>query len=159
MKKKSILMIVSALLVIFILVGIGCSNATPDESLKPPKPGEKGKSAGPPTFVPAKMTPEQYVNRYYTLYKQKKWSEAYKMLPAENKAKRDLKKYTAMNESMPLKSYSITKKDKAKNSLAITVRMALDIKQPGFEKWDTQWTFIQHKQGWMVAGYQVGVAK
>ncbi|RJQ32390.1 MAG: hypothetical protein C4562_03295 [Actinobacteria bacterium] len=153
MSKKIIIFI--AVLVLTGLIFAGCSSKT---DLKPPTSSDKAKK-GPQTFVPANTTPEKYLEKYYTFYQQKKWKEAYKLLPAESKAKRTEKEFEQRNESMPLKSFKVIKKEQQKTSMAVTVRMVLEGQPAGFDKWDTQWIFIKHSKGWLVSNYQVAVAK
>lgn len=92
---------------------------------------------GPPTYVPKGTTVEEYVVKYYDAYKKKKWAEAYKMLPALNKAKENEKGFAQIRATMPINEYVVS--EVAKKGDLSSVNVSYSLGNQG--NWTTVWTF------------------
>jgi len=143
MKKLSIV----ALVIISLIVIAGCSSST-ETSEKPPVPGDKKPQAAS-TYLPDDTSPEDYLKRYYTFYAEKKYKEAYKMLPGDKKASQTFEEYEQMHKSMPIESFDVGTKSEQGDTTSIDVKLKIE----KFGEWNVAWTFVKDKKGIIAEDY------
>lgn len=121
------------------LSSIACKKEeqVPQQPQQPQQQQIPPEKIGPPTYVPKGTTVEKYVVKYYDAYKNKKWAEAYKMLPAINKAKENEKGFAQLRESMPIKEYVVSEVTKKGDISSIGISYSLGNQG----NWTTVWTF------------------
>lgn len=141
------------------LSAIACKkeqNTAPPANTNMPTPKQVDpEKVGPATIVPKGVTADKYVNEYYTAYKAKKWAEAYKMLPAVNKAKEDEKSFTSVRETMPITEFTVTPVKEQGDTQ--TVEASYNLGAQG--KWTVIWTFKNTKDGLVAEGYQAQMSQ
>ena len=141
LKKISIVLILLG----FVLA-IGCNSSTTEKA--PPLPGEK-KTIPPDVYVPANQTPEKYLDKYYKLYTDGNFKEAYKMLPASKKAEQSEKEYEDSHKTLPVESYKLGAKKQKGDQVVIEAKLKL--KQ--FGTWTVSWYFVKDSKGYKVEDY------
>lgn len=134
------------LLLGMVLLGgaIGCAKKQPEKLPVLPEVIKEG----PDTIVPANMAIEVYVEKYYQAYQEKRWKEAYDLLPAAAKAKENLDQFTKMRSNLPLEKYVIKPTATQGSTATVTVELAL-AGAPQDSKWSTLWTFSKKGDKWI----------
>lgn len=145
MFRKILLISFLAASLISLLVLFGCSGTQVTEEVPETKPAKPLAD----TYVPKGMTPEGYLNKYYTLYTQKKFKESYKMLPAQKKQNQSLEEYSQTHESMPTKGFSLGAKKTQKKNVSIDVKLKLK----KYGTWTITWQFEKKSKGYAVIDY------
>jgi hypothetical protein len=110
---------------------------------------------GPPTIVPKGVTADKYVSQYYTAYKNQKWSEAYKMLPAINKAKEAEESFTSVRKTMPITDFKISPVRVQGDTQVVEATYSLGAQG----SWMIVWSFKKTKDGLVAEGYQAQMGK
>lgn len=139
------IMTVLLLLGIVLLGGVtGCAKKQAEQMPVLPKVIKEG----PDTIVPANMALKAYVEKYYQDYQEKRWKEAYELLPAAAKAKENLDQFIKMRSDLPLEKYVIKPTVTQGSTATVEVELALTGAPPD-SKWSTVWTFSKKGDKWI----------
>ncbi len=157
MRKKTLSVIFFLLLLPLIFVSLSCSGKK--ESPTTSKPEEKPISTssfpmGGGRTKPAQVKPtylskgenfKSYVDKYYHLVKDGKYTEAYEMAPTERRARDTLENFTASLRSMPIQSYEVGEPLVKGEQAEVKAVMQLGGMAQG-SKWIVTWFFVKDKK-------------
>lgn len=136
-------------IVLLALAIAGCQQDVPPVNTQQPAPQAAPQPSGPPTYVAEGKTPEEHVKAYFDAYKEGRLEDAFKLAPAENKAKQPKDSFVSTRKGMPITTYKIlpvkTQGDK------VQVEVEYDIGQ--FGTWVSSWEFQKKGDKWEAVRY------
>ncbi|HEB12619.1 MAG TPA: hypothetical protein ENI11_02970 [Actinobacteria bacterium] len=152
---KKILVI--SIVILAALTFVGCKKSADDgANQQPPAQGQNDQApapapqnVGPPTVVEDGKKPVDHVTKYFDAYKDGRLEDAFKLQPAETKAKQPEKDFIALRKGMPIDDYKILPTQKTGNTEIIPVEY--DIGQYG--TWISTWTFEKKDGKWTALRY------
>lgn len=108
--------------------------------------------AGKPTVVPKGKTIEQYVTDYFSAYKEGRYEDAYKLQPAENKAKQSLEEFISLRKGFPITEFTLMPTKTVGNQATIDVEYSIG----QYGTWVSSWLFEKKNGQWIAIRYQSG---
>lgn len=144
MKIKIIVGIFLAGLLLF-----GCQKK--EEPAPAPPTAQQPTKPGKPTLVAKGNKPKEHVEKYFIAYKEKRFSDAYDLQPAANKAKQTKAEFETLRKGFPITDFKILADTKADNTQ--TIKAEYELEQYGI--WDSTWTFTKQGKRWVASGYEV----
>lgn len=171
-QNEKIIAIVAAVVAVVAVVALvvlrsgGSISTTPDVSEQPPVAGPGGmgsnqtdsQATGKPTIVPKGTTLGAYVTKVYTLVKDKKYKEAFKLYPPTVQAS-GFESFNSSRTSMPVTSFKVGSVTTKGNTATVPVTQTLG-GQAQNTKWVTTWTFEKRKNGqWGAVKYDVSMSQ
>lgn len=105
---------------------------------------------GDPTYVKEGKTPEDHVTDYFNAYKEQRLDDAFKMQPAENKAKQPLDQFVSLRKGMPISEYKILPTETAGDQSIIKVEYSIG----QYGTWVSTWTFEKKGDRWLALNYK-----
>ncbi len=150
-------LLVISIVILVALVFVGCKKKVDDSANQKPPAQDQGapapapapKNIGKPTVLEDGKEPIEHVTEYFDNYKEGRYEDAFKMQPAETKAKQPEKDFVALRKSMPIDDYNILPVQKSGNIQTIAVEY--DIGQYG--TWVSTWTFEKKDGKWTALRY------
>jgi uncharacterized lipoprotein YajG len=151
-QKKHLILLIG---LISVLVLIGCTKQ--NTAQQPSQVPEHGTTqtpikVGKPTVVPKDKTIEQYVTDYFTAYKEGRYEDAYKLQPAENKAKQSLEQFISLRKGFPITSFTLIPTKIVGNQATIDVEYSIG----QYGTWVSSWLFEKKNGQWIAVRYQSG---
>jgi hypothetical protein len=104
--------------------------------------------AGPDTVVPAGMSLEEYLEKYYQAYKEKRWKDAYPMLPASRKANESYDQYVTTLSGMPIDNYTVKPAEIDGSAAVVAVEVAIG-EAAGGQLLQINWSFTKKNGKWV----------
>lgn len=138
----------------------GCRRSKPEVTIPhvQQESAPKKLKKGPDTVVPADLSLEQYVEKYYQAYKEKRWEEAYNMQSAGRKAQETLEGYISSHSSMPLTDFKVLPASEIDNTAQVSAELNLS-GMSGGRPWVTTWSFTKKDGKWIVEGTKSGMKR
>lgn len=157
-RKFSVKLFVSLTVLTLLFTFIGCKKKTAttpaptsqDQSSNQPAAPTK---TGPKVYVPSGKALNDYVSDYYKLYQEKKWEEAYEMLPASYKARDSLDSYISSHETMPISDYKVAAPQESGNTSSVVAEFTISVSGQS-SVWITTWTFEKEGDKWSIVNYK-----
>lgn len=152
MNRRLILLIGLGMLFLIVL---GCTKQNTAQTTPPANHGNTTptpKKVGKPTVVPKDKTIEQYVTDYFNAYKEGRYEDAYKLQPAENKAKQSLEEFTNLRKGFPITSFTLMPTKTVGNQATIDVEYSIG----QYGTWVSSWLFEKKNGQWIAVRYQSG---
>ena len=119
--------------------------------------GTTSKPSGKLVPVPKGTTPSQYLSRVYTLVKEKKYQEAFKLYP-DSVQQGGFDAFKSSREGMPVQSFKVGSMTTKGSSATIAVTQTLGGQAAQSPNWVVTWTFKKSKTGaWGVESYTVNM--
>ncbi|MBI4744032.1 MAG: hypothetical protein HY776_04350 [Actinobacteria bacterium] len=157
--RKFVIRLFSGLMILVILFALaGCKKKTTKTapaptSQQPSSTQPTTPTTGPKVYVSAGKALNDYVSDYYKLYQEKKWKEAYEMLPASYKARDSLESYTSSHEIMPISDYKVAVPQESGNAATVTAEFTISVSGQS-SVWTTTWSFEKEGDKWAVVNYK-----
>ncbi len=168
-KIIAIVAAVVAVVAVIALVMLRSSGTSTTTTSTPPTeqpssgPGGMGANqdaagSGKPTLVPKSMSLTDYMNKAYTLVKQKKYNEAFKLYPPTVQSS-GIEAFKSSRTTMPVNSFTVGSVVTKGNTATVPVTQVLG-GQAQNTKWVTTWTFEKQKNGqWGAVKYDVSMSQ
>lgn len=150
MKRNYQILVVLALVVVGVVAVFlaGGRQQTTQQTTSTTTQTTQTAQTGPDTVVPDGTSLEEYLQKYYQAYKEKRWKDSYPMLPASRKSTESYDQYVATLSGMPIDNYTVKPAKIDGTTAVVAVEVSIG-EAAGGQLLQINWSFTKKNGKWV----------